>query len=311
MLRPALIAAALLGLAAPALAQPSFMPPVQVTDPAPDGRRVEADGLLGNYYPAKAKGPAILLLGGSEGGLGIGAARQAQALQAAGFSVLHLSYYRAPGQPEVLALVPLELFDRALGWLGKQPEVDPKRLGVIGGSKGAEAALLVAARRPDLRAIVAGMPSSVVWPGISWTGAETRSTWSAGGKPLPALAYGGFTPGGTIEAIYTAGLASLPQRPETRIPVERIKAAILLVCGEADTLWPSCPMARHITAKVPSAQLLAYKDAGHAVFGPPLAPDNPGLRSLAQLGGTVDGNNNARADGWPKVVAFLRSALGL
>ena len=57
--------------------------------------------------------------------------------------------------------MPLELFDRALGWLKAQEEVDGARLAIVGGSKGAEAALIVASRHPELRAVVAGMPSSV------------------------------------------------------------------------------------------------------------------------------------------------------
>ena len=42
----------------------------------------------------------------------------------------------------------------ALDWLARQPEVDARRLAAIGHSVGAAAALLVAARRPALSAIV-------------------------------------------------------------------------------------------------------------------------------------------------------------
>jgi dienelactone hydrolase len=133
-----------------------FAPEVVVADPSPEGRRVTENGLLANYYPPQGEGkhPGVLMLGGSEGGLGPGVGRMAKALQAKGFAVLHVSYFAAPGQPAKLELVPLETFDRALDWLKAQAEVDAGRLAVVGGSKGAEAALIVATRHPDLRAAV-------------------------------------------------------------------------------------------------------------------------------------------------------------
>lgn len=44
--------------------------------------------------------------------------------------------------------------EHALGWLKSQPGVDPKRLGIIGHSVGAAAALLAASRRDDLAVVV-------------------------------------------------------------------------------------------------------------------------------------------------------------
>jgi hypothetical protein len=42
-------------------------PPIQVAEPGAEGRRITDDGLLGNYFPGTAnKGPAVLLLGGSD-----------------------------------------------------------------------------------------------------------------------------------------------------------------------------------------------------------------------------------------------------
>src|SRR6185437_8781235 len=105
------------------------VPPVQMTDPGPQGRRIGEDGLIANYFPPAGKTPApgVLLLGGSEGALGSGSTQIAKGLQASGFAVLQLSYFRAPGQPAKLEGVPLEVFDRGLAWLGRQPGVDRTR----------------------------------------------------------------------------------------------------------------------------------------------------------------------------------------
>ena len=270
------------------------------------------DGIVGNFYPSPLPGKhgGILLVGGSEGGLGAGSARMARALQAAGFTVLHLSYFRAPGQSEALARVPLERFATGLAWLARQPSVDPRRIGLVGGSKGAEAMLLVASRTPGLRAVVAGMPSSVVWPGFSWTGPAEGSSWTAAGKDLPSLPYGSFAPP-NIGSVYVNGLAHIADHPEAAIAIERASAPVLLICGGADILWPSCPMANQLKERAPQrVTILAYADAGHAVFGLPVDPADKNYARLAALGGTVAGNAAARIDGWPKIVAFLHAQLG-
>jgi len=289
-----------------------WVPPVVLTEPGTTGRRVAIEGRPANYFPPPATGthPGILILGGSEGGLGSATTVMARALQAEGYAVVHPSYFRAPGQSKALVRIPVEGFDAALDWLGHQPGVDASRLAIIGGSKGAEAALLVASRHPELKAVVAGMPSSVVWPGFSWEMTKVEgSSWMAGGRDIPALAYGQGSFQEGIISVYRAGLNNLAAHPETAIQIERSPALVLLICGEADSLWPSCQMARQIAARDSRVQLLAYKDAGHGVFGVPVASDDPKLAKLGDLGGTPAGNNAARHDSWPKLLAFLAGAL--
>jgi uncharacterized protein len=282
------------------------VPPVQVAEPGKTGRRVTDDGLLANYYPAGPKSPGALVLGGSEGGLAGGGSRIAELLQADGFSALHLSYFRAPGQNPKLEMIPVEYFAKALQWMGRQPEVDGTRLAIIGVSRGAEAALLVATRRPELKAVVAAVPSSVIWAGVSWEDMTfPQHAWSEAGKPLPSM---------PNNENFTAALDKLAERPGVIIPVERIAGRVLLVCGEADTLWPGCPMARQVEARArnhkrPPVTVLAYANAGHLAFGPPLADNDPRVKSLAAMGGTPEGNNAARADGWEKTKQFLRQQL--
>jgi hypothetical protein len=218
----------------------------------------------------------------------------------------------------VLENAPLESFDRALAWLARQPSVDPSRLAVVGASKGAEAALLIATRHPELRAVVAGMPSSVVWAGVDWEhgfGAGDASSWFLSGKPLEHLPYGGFKFATGIRSRYDSGLEQLARHPGAIIPIERARAPVLLICGEADALWPACPMARQVAARAsrlsgPKVKVLAYEDAGHAVFGTPVPGDDPRHDRLGKTGGSPDGNAAARNDGWPQVVAFLRKSTG-
>lgn len=299
-----------------AAAQPLNVPPVEVAPPGETGRRITAEGLLANYYPARQKGPAVLTLGGSIGGLSPAMNETSKALQAEGFSVLHLSYFRGPGQNPRAELIPLEYFATALAWLKRQPEVDAARMGIIGGSKGAEAALVVAVRHPELKAVISALPSSVVWPGIVWEGTKDQisSSWSEQGRPVPHLPHVPYDPskGGTMADNFAASLKGLPQHPEAVIPVERIAGRILLVCGELDDQWPSCPMSRQIQARLrehrrPEATLLAYQDAGHRAFGLPLPPDHPRLAKGDALGKSL---NIVLADSWKNTLAFLKASLG-
>ncbi len=279
---------------------------------------VRAGSVLGDYYapavPSGERVPAVLLLGGSEGGLGGGAKRQAQALTARGYAVLHLSYFGGPGQPAALKLIPLETFYRGLDWLKAQAGVDASRVGVVGTSKGAEAALLVASRRPDVRAAVLGSPSSVAWAGIEGMSGVTESSWTEAGRPVPFTPYGWTGKWEGILALYAAGLAG-PDGRRGAIPLERVTGPVLMVCGEKDALWPSCPMARDAVAKLKAAgrqvTLLAYPDAGHAAFGPPATPGTPPPppEVMAMMGGTVEGTTAARADAWPRVLDVLDAAL--
>lgn len=284
--------------------------------PEPVKTAVTANGLVGDLYrPANAKGvlPAIIMLGGSEGGLGAAAARDAMVTAQSGYVVLQLAYFDAPGLPKDLGLIPLEYFKTAIDWLRAQPGVDPARIGLVGGSIGGEVALTVASHYPDIKVVVATMPSSVVWPGIMHIAGDPPSTFTLGGKRLPFLPYG--MPFTSIFDLYAKGLLALDQHKDAIIPVEKINGPVMLVCGMADTLWPSCPMSEQVAARLKAThfghpvQLLEYRDAGHAVFGKPRDTDDPHFADLAKEGGSPEGNNAARKDSWMRAMALLDETL--
>lgn len=296
------------GASAYAAAAATGIAPVPVTN----------DGLVGQLFqPAHAHGrqPALIVLGGSEGGVGAGAARLAASLAEHGYVTLQLGYFGAPGLPQTLGLVPLEYFGKAIAWLARQKQVDPRRIGIVGGSFGGEAALVVAAQFPQLKVVVAAVPSSVVWPGIAQGDAEPPSTFSLAGKPLPYLPYGWTGTFKDTFSLYDEGLKAVDQHPDAIIRVERIRGPVLLICGKQDSLWPSCPMSQQVVDRLKAkgfkhgVVLLDYDDAGHASFGLPADPAQPGYATLASLGGSADGNNAARKDAWPKPLKFLDAAL--
>lgn len=313
MFAPILVSIALATAGVPAPASP--LPPAAQTAPVatPATEVIREEGLVAEYFEARGevRSPgAVIVLGGSEGGLR-GSRNLARRLAAEGLASLAVSYFGEAGQPSKLDQIPIENVGRAIDWLESRELQGP--VAVVGVSKGAELALLSASRDPRIKAVVAAVPSHLVWQGIDMAGGQTGSSWSADGAPLPYTPYdlsNGFT------SIFNLYRDSLPGEPaDSEIPVEAIAGPVMLVSGEADGLWPSTEMARRIEQRLKDRGFaypvvnLSYPDAGHAVFGPPMAADTPGLQNILSLGGTIDGLVAARADGWPRALAFLREAL--
>jgi BAAT / Acyl-CoA thioester hydrolase C terminal/Acyl-CoA thioester hydrolase/BAAT N-terminal region len=259
---------------------------------------VTKDGIDGTFFaPVGARDrPAVSSFGGSEGGDdgGFTAGR----LAAHGIPTLYVGYFHAPGVPDRLVDIPLEYFHRALLWLDRQSAVDRRRVSIVTGSYGSEAALLLGADYPGLmRKIVATVPSSTVTCGI--VGAHRAahkclgSPWTLHGRPLP----------------YTRLFddAEPFDEPRAVIPVERIRAKLLLACGGEDATWSSCPYARAIVARRRKAgeatTLYAYPRAGHFVGSPSFAYEPGAMTSDTSVPWTERG----REDLWPRVVAFVRS----
>ena len=297
-----------------------WIPKAELIDPKPAGTRITDDGLLANFYPAPNPGrqPAILVLGGSEGGLGSEMTGLARALQGEGYAALHLAYHRGPGLPARMVDMPLERFERALAWLKARPDVDPDRIAIAAWSRGTEVAQLLAIRHPEIRALVLGMPANAVWAGFDWNNPfiTPGAAWTEGGKPLPYMSVEDV--GFSFDFYAPEWLASLARvqaaRPEVVFPVEKIPARMLLICEEKDGVWASCPMSRMIEKRaqergMSNVTLLAYPDAGHYAFGVPLSEQDPRYSQLYVLGGSNKGTNAALADSWSKTRAFLTEAL--
>jgi dienelactone hydrolase len=254
------------------------------------------DGVMFEPADTTTPRPAVLVFGGSEGGL---STSDAVMLASAGYPALAISYFGDPGQPANLVDIPLEYFATALRWLSRQPGVDPARIVVDGVSRGSEAALLLGVYYPDLvHAVVAAVPSSVVFGAIPYAG---NSAWTLKGAELH------YVPPNDQRAAH----------PDAAIPVERIRGPLFLLCGGADLVWPSCPNSYEIAARraanhTPYADVLAAEaGAGHLVGSPvPNAPTSststvtPRYGKLT-LGGTQQTDALGRLDAWPRLLAFL------
>ncbi|GAB3476870.1 acyl-CoA thioester hydrolase/BAAT C-terminal domain-containing protein [Amycolatopsis cihanbeyliensis] len=296
-------------------------------------RQVHEDGLVGTLCtPVDAvTAPGVLLLGGSEGGLH---ERDARMLAAEGFTVLALAYFGGPGLPSGLVRVPLEYFFRALDFLAEQSP-DGERFGVLGGSRGAEAGLLVAAHDRRVGAVVGVVGGGVVTQGIDHRHgdlleilATPAAPWTLHAEPLPYLPYlvseelrARVRSGQPVPL--TLAFRPPPEDPveleRVSIPVERIRGPVLLLSAGDDRMWPGaayCEVAmnRLTTAGHPYAfRHRVFAGAGHGIAGPPGEPltgtTSPGPGVRFELGGTPATGTEARARAWAESVEFLATAL--
>lgn len=261
--------------------------------------RPAAGGLYGTLFTPKdtsARRPAVLVFGGSEGGLGGPVLLEASLLAAHGYPTLALAYFAVPGLPKTLTGVPLEYFTKALGVLRAQPGVDQRRVFVLGSSRGGEAALLLGATFPQLvNGVIAQVPGSYVNSAVSTT---DRSAWTLQGRDVPYSGYDKF------------GAPAASVDPRAVIPVERIRGPILLTCGGLDLVWPSCANVDDVTGRLRARHgpapltALRYPEAGHIAGSlPPFSPVT--ATALTRFGGTVAGTQAADADVEAKILALL------
>ena len=312
---------------------------VQLRPSAPAVQQRKAEPFAGAVFATLAgaqKRPTLILLGGSEGGSAI--TRDAPVWASRGFAVLALPYYSPPGWgangptpaelptlPAAFADVPIDRLQQARDWLAQQPEVDATRIGVMGTSKGAEFALLAGARMPWIMAVVAIVPSDVVWEGWG-PGVEPgkRSSFSWQGKPLAFVPYqdfeqelAGFATGADVRfrRPQDKGRAANPGRvTAARIAVQDIAAPVLVAGADDDQVWDSGGMARAIAdarAKAGrSTALLVYPQAGHYLGGTGWTATTQYNAGPMKSGGTPEATARAQADVFSQTHEFLLRHLG-
>lgn len=306
-------------------------PDMQIRDAGEDGNE---EGVASRLFipPGREPHPVVIVLGGSGGGYDLD---KAAVLARHGFATLSLAYFGLPGLPPWLHRVPLEYFARAMAWLGRQPEVDARRMGALGISRGAELALLLSSTFQEIRAVVAYAPSAVAWGsgGRDKATSEIIPCWTRGGEAIPfaPLPLRGFMARSAVPVallrrpvkfrnLFRAALRNREAVARAQIPVERTRGPILLISGGDDHVWPASRMADMICARLRARNFshcvehLHYPKAGHELrypFLPTTARTTrpAGLKFAISFGGTTEADAAAQKDAWRRVLAFFRNSL--
>jgi dienelactone hydrolase len=277
--------------------------------------------------------PVVIVLSGSGGGLDLD---KAAVLSRHGFATLALAYFGVPPLPEWLHSIPLDYFEAALAWLASQPDIDPQSIGILGVSRGAELALLLASRLPQIRAVVAYAPSSVAWSsgGRDNSTGEIIPCWTWRGEPITfaPLPLRNFMLRSAIPVValrrpvmfrnlFRAGLRNKAAVASAAIPVEQIAGPILLISSGDDHVLPAAEMSEQIVTRLKhhgfrhKVDHLHYPRAGHMLRYPflpttPRQSRNPHLRNARfSFGGTAEADAEAQQDSWRQAIAFLQANL--
>jgi dienelactone hydrolase len=283
--------------------------------------------------PGRGPHPVVIVLSGSGGGFDLD---KAAVLSRHGCATLALAYFGVAPLPTWLHRIPLEYFEAALSWLRGQPEIDSRRVGILGVSRGAELALLLGSTFPQIRAIVAYAPSSVAWAasGRDKSTGEIIPCWTWRGKPLPfaplplrrfmwrsAFPVVALKRPVMFRNLFRAGLRNREAVERAAIPVEKIRGPILLISGGDDHLWPAAEMSEAIVARLErngsarAAEHLHFAQAGHMLRYPhlPVTARNSRNKHLRgarfSFGGTPEADAEAQTQAWHRAIGFLRANL--
>ncbi|SFU90230.1 hypothetical protein SAMN05421543_112117 [Alicyclobacillus macrosporangiidus] len=275
--------------------------------------------MVGKLFIRNGNAPALglIVLGGGEGGLA-SPMTYAALLASHGYPALALAYFRFEHLLPNLREIPLEYFEKAIHWLRHHPACNGQVV-VYGRSKGAELTLLLGSKYPEVAAVIASSPSSVVCIGDveqrPTGGYRKYSSWSVDGRPLPfvpwsdelcAEAERSLRNGRGIDQVHRRALLEADGIERYEIPVERIHGPILLISSGDDHWWPSTLHCERIKRRLSEHGFpyrcvhLDYPHAGHVIRFPGVP-----TTQLRMNGGTPGANNAASAESWQEILRFI------
>ncbi len=266
-----------------------------------DVRRVD-DGAAQGFHlvprEIKHKG-TIIVYGGSDG-----APNYAQAVDFAknGYEVMSLFMFGQKNQPKTLARVPLEQFEQTLRYVEAHAR-SASPLTVMGVSKGAEYALNLTSKYPQINNAILAAPSAYNFNGLDFENYGSSWTWQ--GKELPYIdiqktSLGHFI-GDMIIPMIVKAPVTYKNAYQTAVDMDKdseskkislnTKANILIIAGSDDQMWNSAGMGKSIKDQRPqNTDLAIYGGAGHVFAGNGVLSTGS---TRMNVGGTTNANTRA------------------
>lgn len=201
------------------------------------------------------KQPLVVGLGGSEGGNAWTSSRwkktRDQFLEK-GYAFLAVGYFGCKGTPKILDKIAIDDVYNAIVEAKKQKKIDKGSVAVIGGSRGADLALLLGSYYKDISCIVGMSSSHAVFPGH--TQEFTTSCWTFAGKELPFIPVNEeaipFLIKGDLRGTFKAMLKDTIAEQKAVIKVENSSGAILLLSATKDEIIPAVEMGDKMMARL-------------------------------------------------------------
>ncbi|MBQ8053253.1 MAG: hypothetical protein IJ198_05580 [Lachnospiraceae bacterium] len=240
---------------------------------------VQSEGFEAVLYPGDGrKDKVMIVMSGSNGGMTL-TKQEAEFYHRNGIPALALALFKTKQTPKELSRVPVEYVEKAIGWLKKRGY---KQVGIDGTSKGSEMALVAASLFPELSCVIVRVPSHFVSEGLAGSGKNKASSgtscWSYRGRELPYAPY-------RSRSFHILQMLMREKEmhiitfnrdkditPETLIPIENIKAPILMLSSKHDEVWPSYESAVYMERKLNEIGFpyphkhIAYEHISHAAI---------------------------------------------
>lgn len=218
--------------------------------------RLQTPDVESVLYLGKSKNQPLLVgLGGSEGGNAWTSdywKKTRDQFIENGFAFLALGYFGAPGTPETLNNIEIEDVYHAIKTASKNKLINGNRIAIIGGSRGADLALLIGSYYKDIDCVVSIVGSSAVFPGH--TNHFSTSCWTYQNKELPFVPVNDeavpFLMKRDLRGAFEAMLKDTLAVERAIIKVEQINGTVLFLSATKDEICPSTPMAEMMTERL-------------------------------------------------------------
>ncbi|MGN0351018.1 MAG: acyl-CoA thioester hydrolase/BAAT C-terminal domain-containing protein [Roseburia sp.] len=214
------------------------------------------DGIL--YMVDGYKYKVMIVMSGSEGGLEH-AGKTARFLQDNGIPALAFGYFKTKHTEKYLNRIPLELIREAIDYL---KELGYQKIGIEGISKGAEYALAASIHFSELSCVIVKTPSWFYSEGLRKGQPSGDCCWSYHGMSLPYTPYT-IRHFKMMKMLWEAKEYNLLKLNESKkvseesvIPVEKIKAPILMFSTVRDTVWSSVESCEKICDRLKEKQFV-------------------------------------------------------
>lgn len=249
----------------------------------------------------------------------------AKLLASKGIATLALPFYEYFDLPRRFKEIPLEYFKEAIDIISKFDFIDENRIGIMGSTRGAELALLVASYYNEIKLVIASNPSYVVNQSIDNQLFVSKSSWSINGKGLPHSKISkkslsqNYIEKSFMQKRNIHGSSIYRHNPldveDSIILVEKMNGPILLLAGEDDCRWDSKFMSEMIVSRLKNTkfkdyyEISTFKDAGQVLGGPGFLPTVCFEKLTFSLGGTPQGNGQAQYKSWLEIIKFIKERL--